>query len=239
MRRILTTLTATCLVPVMALAQGESASDLLQRAREARATWDESFPGFTADLVILMDGEATHGEVRVSLKGVVDVDAPEGKAREWARAQLRSEVMHHLAEPSPFGSQAEFAEPAGDHPLGRLIRLSGDRLESSYRIQGDQFREINRTLQAEKFSIKVLLSARNAEGKDLPSVFTVTFWDARTGALKRAETFHVTYVRVGRFDLPASRTQVVSEDKAAPVRRLELSNHRLTGRDDADSPASK
>jgi len=239
MRRILATLAATCLVPVMALAQGESASDLLQRAREARATWDESFPGFTADLVILMDGEATKGKVRVSHEGEVDVDAPEGKAREWARGQLNSEVMHHLAGPSPFGSQAEFAEPAGVHPLGRLIRLSGDRLESSYRIQGDQIREINRTLRAEKFSIKVLLSARNAEGKDLPSVFTATFWDARTGALKRAETFHVTYVRVGRFDLPASRTQVVSEDKAAPVRRLELSNHRLTGRDDADSPASK
>ena len=116
MRRILATLTATCLVPVMALAQGESASDLLERAREARATWDESFPGFTADLVILMDGEATQGEVRVSPKGEVDVDAPEGKAREWAREQLRSEVMHHLAGPSPFGSQAEFAEPAGEHP---------------------------------------------------------------------------------------------------------------------------
>ncbi|MBX6311706.1 MAG: DUF3386 family protein [Isosphaeraceae bacterium] len=229
MRLALATLTVTCLLPGMAAAQEGSADDQLRRAREARATWDESFPGFTADLVIQMDSAATRGKVQVSPEGDVAVEAPEGQARAWAVEQLRSEVLHHRARPSPFGAQAEFAEPEGKHPLGRLIRLEGDRMGSSYRIAGDQIREVNRTMGGEKFSIKVLLSRKNAEGKYLPEVFTVTYWDAATGDLKKVETFSVSYIRLGRYDLPATRTQVVSEDKDAPVRRLELSNHRLGG----------
>jgi Protein of unknown function (DUF3386) len=240
-------LAATYLVPTLAHSFSSPddtttpAKDLLERARDARATWDKTFPGFTADLTICMDGESVKGTVSVSPKGKIEVNAPEGKARDWATEQLRSEVMHRLAGPIVFNSGAEFAEPEGTHPLGRLIRLTGDRMESSYRIKGDQLLEVNRTMRGAKFSNKILATTRNAEGKYLPEAFSVTYWDAQSGALKKTETFYVTWTRIGRFDLPVSRTQVVSEGNTASVRRLELSHHKLSesGSGEAESAAAK
>jgi Protein of unknown function (DUF3386) len=205
-----------------------SASELLERARQARATWDEPFPGFTADLTICLDGESIRGTMSVSPDGKVELNVPEGKTREWALAQLRSEVMHRRARARPFGSEAEFAEPESSHPLGRLIRIKGDSLDSSYRVKGDQLLEVNRTMGDSKFSNQILATTKTPEGKYLPEVFSVTYWSTQSGHLMRTETFRVTWVRVGKFDLPGARMQVVSEENGVRVRRLELSNHKLS-----------
>ncbi len=224
---------ASSLVLARANAQDDQvpAGEMLRQAREARATWDATFPGFEADLSVrLDDAEPVTGTVRVAADGSLELELPEGEAHDWALRQLRSEVMHRIDRPSPFPSDAEFAsesEEDAQHPLGRLIRLSGDQFESSYRIKNNEMLEVNRSMGDSRFSNKVLLTEENEEGKSLPRVFTLTYWDTKTGALQRVETFSVTWARQGRFDLPATRVQVVSEDDSAAVHALELSNHRL------------
>jgi hypothetical protein len=207
----------------------DSAGEMLRQAREARATWDGSFPGFEAEILVRLDESApVSGKLRVAADGSLELDLPEGEAKDWAQQQLRSEVMHRIDRPSPFSDDAEYAsEEDADHPLGRLIRLSGDRFESSYRIKGNEMLEVNRTMGDSRFSNKVLLTEENEEGKSLPKVFTLTYWDTKTGALQRVETFSVTWSRQGRYDLPATRVQVVSTNDSAAVHALELSNHRL------------
>jgi hypothetical protein len=210
------------------MAREDSATECLRRARERRATWPEPFPGFSADLVVWMNGERTEGSIRIMPDGEVEVDAAEGESRQWATDQLRSEVTHLRAGPSPFSAEAEYGEAEGEHPPGRLVVATGDRFSSTYRIKGDRFREVSRTMGDTKFSIVTVVGTENAEGKHLPSVYTVTYWEAGTGRLNKVETFQAEFARVGVYDLPASRIQVVSQDGAALMRQMLLSNHVLS-----------
>src|SRR5690606_27869066 len=116
------------------------------------------------------------GRGRVMSDGEVEVGTAEGEGRQWATDQLRSEVTHLRAGPSPFSAEAEYGEDEGEHPLGRLVVATGDRFSSTYRIKDDRFWEVSRTMGDTKFSIVTVLGTENAEGKHLPSVYTVTYW---------------------------------------------------------------
>jgi hypothetical protein len=206
----------------------ESADQVLQRAHDARANWGPNFPGFTADLTVRIDDRAVHGTVDVSPDGAIDLDLPSGPARDWAKSQLRSIVMHRgLNGPTQLEPGASFLEPANDHPLGRLIKLPDGAMGSAYRIKGDEIREVNRTSKSNRFSDRILANQKNAEGKLLPLAYTVSYWDNATNELQKVETFHATWTRVGRLDLPKTHLQVKSEDGKTSVKELELSNHRL------------
>ncbi|MEO6809861.1 MAG: DUF3386 family protein [Isosphaeraceae bacterium] len=206
----------------------ESADQVLQRAHDSRANWGPDFPGFTADLTVRMDDKAVHGTVDVSEDGALTLDLPSGPAKDWAKSQLRSIVMHRgLNGPTQLEPGASFLEPENDHPLGRLIKLPDGAMGSAYRIKGDEIREVNRRSKDNHFSDRILANQKNAEGKLLPLAYTVGYWDNTTNELKKVETFHATWTRVGRLDLPKTHMQVKSEDGKTSVRELELSNHRL------------
>lgn len=212
-----------------------SADEQLRRAHLARATWGPKFPGFTADVAVKGDGEAVRGTVDVSADGTVELDLPSGPAKDWARTQLRSIVMHRgLEGPTELEPGATFLEPEGGHPLGRLIKLADGRMGSAYRVKGEEILEVNRTMKDKRFSNRILANRRNAEGKLLPLAYTVSHWDDASGKLERAEVFHATWTRVGHLDLPRTHTQIATSDGKSTVRRLELSDHRLKG----SSPAA-
>jgi hypothetical protein len=136
--------------------------------------------------------------------------------------------MHRgLNGPTQLEPGASFLEPANGHPLGRLIKLPDGAMGSAYRIKGDEIREVNRTSKSNRFSDRILANQKNAEGKLLPLAYTVSYWDNATNELQKVETFHATWTRVGRLDLPKTHLQVKSEDGKTSVKELELSNHRL------------
>ncbi len=217
----------------------DSADDVLERAHQARASWGPAFPGFTADVAVQGEGPEARGTLRVSPQGEVTLDMPEGPARTWARSQLRSIVMHRGLDGPPHQEPGStFAEPESEgdsNPLGRLIRLSGGDSQSAYRIKGDEIREVNRTMGKTRFTNVVLESMRNAEGKTLPLAYSTSYFDAATGKLQRVETIHDSWARVGKLDLPRSRTQVTATDGKSQARRLELSGHKIIGA--AEAPA--
>ena len=216
-----------------------SADEWLQRAHDARACWGPGFPGFTADIVVRGETQAVRGTVRVSPEGAVELDLPDGAAKDWAGSQLRSLVRHRgLDGPTRLEPGASFAEPPTDHPLGRLIRLADDRMGSTYRIKDDEIREVNRTTGRGRFSNRILANVRNAEGKLLPLAYSVTYWDD-SGAVQWVEVVHDTWVRVGKLDLPRTHTQITSGDGKSPVWQMELSGHRLGTAEDRAAATSR
>jgi hypothetical protein len=208
--------------------EGPSADEVLRRAHEARACWGPDFPGFTAELTVRVDDDEVRGTVEVAPDGTVEAALPDGPAKDWARTQLRSIVMHRgLSGPTELEPGAKYLEPASAHPLGRLIQLADDRMGSAYRIKGDEILEVNRVMKEKRFSNRILANTRNAEGKLLPLAYTVSYWDNNTGQLDRVEAFHATWTRVGHLDLPKTHTQIRASDGKSSVRQLELSAHRL------------
>jgi hypothetical protein len=209
-------------------AKGDAAATkLLADARAARASW-EHFPGFSADLAVNFDGKLFRGQVRADATGKVEVDVAEPAAQRWAKGMLASIVGHRLDNGNEAPTPCVFTDNETDHPLGRAIRVVSDDLHSSYRVRDRQILVVNRQLKDSRFTITVLENRVNADQRYLPAVFAVTTWDLKTDALRSTNTQHQTWVRLGRFDLPATTTAVTATAGKLEVRSLSLSNHQLS-----------
>ena len=202
-----------------------AATKLLAEGRAARDLWNH-FPGFTADVEVNLEGKTTKGTLKVSAQGKVDLDLPEGEATKWATGQLDSIVSHRLGggeEETPCA----FADDVTDHPLGRKIVVLNDEFHSSYRIKGQQILVVNRNVPGSRFTITVMENKLTEDKKYLPSSFVVNTWDASTEALKRSDTYHQEWKRVGKFDLPTHLTVVTATNGKLEARSLTLTNWKL------------
>jgi hypothetical protein len=218
--------TLTLVLPqAKSTAQADSASKLLLQASQARAVWS-NFPGFTAQLAIHTDEHSHTCQVRVSADGEVTLDGA-GAADQAVLQSVQSLVSHRLAGPEQR-DQASFVDEQQQHPLGRLIKLDSDEeMHSAFRVRGDVLTQVNRAAGESRFTINVIDVTRNAEGKYLPHVYSVSYWDAASGALRSASTSFNTWTRVGQFDLPATVISVGAQQSVCRVKRLEFSGHKL------------
>src|SRR4051794_26053833 len=71
------------------------ATKLLAEARAARAVWN-NFPGFSAALVINVDGVVHKGTVEVGEDGKVKVNLADKEVTKWALGHLRSVASHRM-----------------------------------------------------------------------------------------------------------------------------------------------
>jgi hypothetical protein len=201
------------------------ALELLRKARDARAVW-ENFPGFKADVVARIDGKLEEGTISVDNEGTTAVNFKDDKIREWAEQQAGSLVQHRL--PSGFGEERPvFADDDKNHPLGRLLKLGDAGFGSVYRIRDNQVTEVNRMAGPMRFTITVLENDKNAAGKYLPRVFSITTWDAKSGEIKSSSSVINTWTQVEKFDLPNRILEVSTTPGDRHVRELVFSNYKL------------
>src|SRR5262249_35809547 len=148
----------------------------------------------------------------------------------WVQDQLESIVLHRQARAGSAERKKpvlRFAATDDDHPLGRLLIFDGGKFASSYRVKDKQIMVVNRHMGKENMTITVLDSGRNADGQFLPRSYTVHYWDAATGELKRTETVQDRWQRLGTWDLPAERTVSTAGAAGVSVRKFALSKHEL------------
>lgn len=205
-----------------ASSDGTSAAALLRKARAARAEWRD-FPGFEAELTLTTSGRQQAGKVRVDAHGEVELQGFDEADVRQVRGILRSLVAHRMPEREE-DDRVSFVTPQEPHPLGKLIRLDYDSvMASTYRIDGDVIREVNRKTQDGRFTISVLQVHRNPEGKYLPAFYVVNTWKA-DGTLQSSTAVHQTWTRVGAFDLPAMYETVTAGNQEH--RTLSLMFHK-------------
>jgi hypothetical protein len=212
--------------PSTADAPAKDANQVLAHAREQRALWD-GFPGFES-VLLLQDGEhSVEGKVKVTADGEVELTGYGDMNLGWARGQLESMVQHRFSGNGPE-SEVEFVEETVAHPLGTLLRFKNDpEMLSAYRINGDVIAQVNRQMGKSRFSINVIEVHRNPEGKYLPSVFQVNFWDVDGGALKSSMSCYNSWQRVGEYDLPNTFAFIDAGDNKNEVRKMIFQNPTL------------
>jgi uncharacterized GH25 family protein len=202
-----------------------AATKLLAEARAERANWVD-FPGFRANVTVNVDGKVHKGTVEVTSKGKVKLDL-EGDEKTWARAMLSSIVGHRMDDGTTLTTPCAFADDVADHPLGRAIKVLNDEHHSGYRIRDKQVIVVNRRMKDSRFTITVLENRLNAEKKYLPVSYVVSYWDGKTGALKRSVAHHNTWKRVGKYDLPETALIVTAEEGKQSTRTIKLSGHEV------------
>src|SRR5262249_39102656 len=120
-----------------------------------------------------------------------------------------------------------FADEETGHPFGRLLVFEGGRFASSYRVKDRQLLVVNRHLGDQYMTITVLDNERNLEGHFLPRNYTVQYWNAATGELRRTESVQQRWQRLGTWDLPAVHTVTTASGSGLSVRSFTLTKHTL------------
>jgi hypothetical protein len=204
---------------------------LFEEAVAARAQW-KNFPGFSAAIKGKVDGRPFDGKVTIDAAGKVQLKVDDDVIQPWVQEQLESIVLHRQASSGDSAAERPkpvlwFADAEVDHPLGRLLIFDGGRFASSYRVKDKQILVVNRYAGKQYLTITVLDNERNREGLFLPRSYTVQYWDAATGELRRTETVQERWQRVGDWDLPATRTVTAATGAGLSVRSLALAKHQL------------
>ncbi len=202
------------------------AIELFEKAISTRATWI-GFPGFSADIDGTHDGRSFSGSVQIAKEGAIELKIDQPVAEDWVNKQLKSLVMHRIEPSRQSPPVLRFADQDVHNPLGRLLTFIGGRFASSYRVKDDQLTVVNRNLGTENMTITVLENDKTPEGKYLPHLYNVQYWNAVDGSLQRTETFENRWTRIGKFDLPAMNTLLTSSASGLGVRSFRLTNHSL------------
>ncbi len=207
-----------------------AAWNLLKSARETSQTLPENFGGVTADVVLNDNGKVAKGSINYEAGKSVElkIEGLDDESRGWLEEQTRSVIAHRRG--------GDFSKGDGRHPItfaeddnspaGRRIAVN-DQMRSFYRVRDNKVVEVDRTIGADHFIITVLETTKTPEGKNLPRHFTVTYFDAKSGAVKRTETFTDEYKLTEGVWFPASRRMVRAENGKVITRVIEFHNPRI------------
>jgi hypothetical protein len=200
---------------------------MFEDALATRAQW-KNFSGFSAHIKGKVDGRAFDGTVTIDAKGTVQLKTDQEVVRNWVVDQLESIVMHRAASSGKRSRPVlRFADGEDDHPFGRLLIFDGGQFASSYRVKGKELTVVNRNMGKVNMTITVLENEKNREGLYLPRNYTVQYWNAATGELRRTEAIQDRWQRVGSLDLPTVHTVATASGSGLAVRSFTLSKHQL------------
>src|SRR5688572_5683521 len=76
------------------VADDPKARELLRQAFEKTARWQKDFSGFTADLIVNVNGKETRGPVMVKSPREVSVQLGDADVQKWAQEQLGMIAVH-------------------------------------------------------------------------------------------------------------------------------------------------
>jgi hypothetical protein len=207
-----------------------AAWNMLKSARETSQTIPTNFAGVTFDVVLNDDGKVAKGSINYEAgqSAEVKVEGLDEEAKGWLNEQTMSIIAHRRG--------GDFSKGDGRHPItfaendnspaGRRIAIN-DKMKSHYRVRDNLVAEVDRTIGADHFIITVLETTKTPEGKNLPRHFSVTYFDANSGAVKRTETFTDEYKLIDGVWFPASRRMFRAENGKVITRVIEFHNPRI------------
>ena len=222
------------------VANDPAAHAALRKAHEAGYKFPDGFAGFTATLTFIQDSEAVSGRVTIKAPRDVQVDIEADEAAiGWLKQEISSMAGHRW--PTSYeagdGRWTLTLEDDAAHSLGQTVTVHNDPFGSSYRLRDGHISQVNRQMGGTRFTITILEHQVAADGRSLPSVFTVAYWEIAEGRLTRADAYTDRYATVAGTSLPVGRRVVTSTDTGQTTRELILNGHELlTGAASSDSP---
>lgn len=211
----------------VAVQDDPEARELLHRAFDRTSRWRADFVGFTAALVVNDNGAEHRGTVQVTMPRSIDVTIAEPDLQQWAQQQLAMMAGHrgYRAFDQSDGKYMLTLGPEEAHPLGRLVYIHGDGMNSRYRVRDERICQIQRSMERVKFTINIEDTMTTRDDKVLTTRFTVYYFAPSTGQLTQVESFADDYCEVGGIVLPKARRVTFADNGEARVREVILSEH--------------
>lgn len=212
----------------VAVSDDPEARDLLRKAYETTYRWSKDFKGFKADLEVTVNGKSFKGNLEVRLPDQVKVSLPDPEISKWAEGQIEMMAVHraHRVFDTSDGRHTLTLGEEDAHPLGRLVKIHGDGLNTRYRVKENRIIQINRNMGPVHFTINVQDAIRTLDGKNLNTRYVVYYFTPK-GDLKQVESFNDDPEIVDGTYLPGKRRIFLSEKGEVFVKELKFSGHQV------------
>lgn len=192
--------------PAIAANTFKSAREVFRDAYEHRYTWDEQFPGYSADVSLRYNKTLYHGLVRVNSDlSVAVVSIKDEAVRQLVTEQLQMVITHHRRVPFETIHGQHAFELIGTDNTGALeIQEVGDDMDSHYRVRNHQITQVNRVMGPVAVTVDTLGFFTPPEGY-LVAHYQSTFCDPQTGEALEQQDVRDIYDKVGKYYLLTRR----------------------------------
>ncbi len=192
----------------MTQTQTISAEDLFRRAYENRYTWDENFPGYTADIVMKKGDLTATGKIKINRELQYEITGVEDKqCLQAIKNQLWEIVIHrvnHGFEKTHGENTFSFGE-SNDSDSTTTILVDGKGKGNMYKVSDNVVKLVHRRIGDKIVTINTTKSQNTAKGY-LALEYNSTYVDAETGASIGGKTFtQDDFIQVGDYYILSSR----------------------------------
>jgi hypothetical protein len=206
------------------------ARQLFREASLNRYVWDADlgFRGFTADLVMRIDGGApVTAQVSCSPSLDIAVDIADPQAKAVAHEEM-SQFVTHRQPRKPFDAwygpdKAKF-KLGKETPIGQEVFVEGDAMGSRYVLANHIVRQLTRNIGRMEFTIDDRKQMPVEDGRYIAIDYGVTYYAADTHQVVGSDNFVDAYVKMGNYWVPTTRVHT-STMKGKPGHvELEIKN---------------
>jgi hypothetical protein len=178
-----------------------SAQELFQAAYQNRYTWDENFPGYTADITYKYDDQVIKGQVRIDANMKAEVLNVEDEAAKKAIHGQAWEIAVHRVRRSFEQTHGANTFRAGNTDATGAVEifLGGKSEGDNYKVRNNEVCHVHRLIHGTFVTIDTFSSHDTGEGY-LSHTYNSVYNDPETGAQKGGKSdFTDEYEKVGNY----------------------------------------
>jgi len=206
-----------------------SARDFFRAAYENRYTWDNNFPGYTADVTFKQDDQVVTGKVRVNPDMKAEVfDVEDEDAKKAIHSQLWETAIHRVRR-SFEDTHGKNTFTFGDtDETGAVELLMGGKSEGDrYKVRDNEVTHVHRHIHGVVVTINTFSSHNTGEGY-LSHRYDSVYHDPKTGEQKGGKSvFEDNYEKVGDYVILTQRIIRTETDGKESVQEFNFSNIKL------------
>jgi len=206
-----------------------TARDIFRKAYENRYTWDENFPGYSADLTFKQGDQVYTALVKVEKDYTVEVtNVSDEQVTENIYNQMRDIVTHRKRSSFDKSHGKNNFDLGQEDPTGAVeILVTGDAMGSNYKVRGEEISQVSRVMGPIAFTINTEESLDTGEGY-ISVKYNAIFRESQTNELKGKRDFVESYEKFGGYYLPTSQViEAIDKGGQKTTTEFSFSNIRL------------
>ena len=178
-----------------------SAQELFRAAYQNRYTWDENFPGYTADITYKYDDQVIKGQVVIDANMKAEVLNVEDEAAKKAiHGQAWEIAVHRVRRAFEQTHGANTFRPGETDATGAVEIFVGGKSEGDkYKVRNNEVCHVHRLIHGTFVTIDTFSSHDTGEGY-LSHTYNSVYHDPETGTQKGGKSdFTDEYEKVGNY----------------------------------------
>ncbi|MCC5635329.1 DUF3386 domain-containing protein [Nostoc sp. CHAB 5844] len=206
-----------------------SAQELFRAAYENRYTWDNNFPGYTADVTYKYDDKVITGKVTITADLKAEVLGVEDEEAKKAIHGQTWEIAIHRVRRSFEDTHGENTFSYGDTDLSDAVEIivGGKAAGDKYKVRNNEVCMVHRQIHGVVVTINTFSSHQTGEGY-LSHTYDSIYHDPKTGEQKGGRSeFTDEYEKVGKYFILNRREIRTEVNRHLNIQEFIFSNIQL------------